>query len=79
MGEQQGDGEQSKKRNVLRVEERMRVQPRLQHEQQRGQQRQRAAPAESLRQRAAGDAAEQKEDVRQHVTQQHDGAGVLQT
>ncbi len=76
--EQQRQHEQAEEGQVLGVEEGVRVQARVQQEQAQRRQRQPPAAVQAEGQRGRAQAAGQKEQMRQQVAQEVDGAAVLQ-
>ena len=74
----QRDHEHAQKRQILAVEERMRVQPRLQHEQEQGEQRHGPAAGQPIDEQRTTPATDQKEGVRHQMPQEIDALRVLQ-
>ena len=76
--EKERDGEHNEERDVFAVEERVRVQTRMQQEEQRGQQRERATAEEPQGEQVDEESAGEKEQMRQQMPAEVDRPAVLQ-
>ena len=75
----QRDHEQAQERQILGVEERVRVQPGMQHEQRQGEERQPPVVEQPARQQVTGQPRRQEQQVGQEVAHQVDAAAVAES
>ena len=76
MRQPKADHQQAEERHVLGVEEGLRVDARMQQEEQQGKERQQTAAEQSVGQQIAGIAGDHEEQVRQQVASQIEAAAL---
>ena len=77
MDQEQRHHEHRRERDVLGVEERVRIQPRMQHEDEQRERRQQPAAEQPVGQQVAEQAAGEEEEMRQEMPNKMDMAYVL--